>query len=79
MWKRDVSAGFTGFASAMTLFAMAHYLATPRLAMAAFLVLSASAFMAAVVSYAFAVAKRSVLEASAPHRVPVAVASSPAA
>jgi hypothetical protein len=27
MWKRDVSAGFTGFAAAMTLFAMAHYLA----------------------------------------------------
>lgn len=78
MWKRDVGAGFTGFAAAMTLFAMAHYLATPRLSMAAFLLFSASAFMAALVSYAVAVAKPRMPEASAPPRAPVAVASSTA-
>ena len=76
MWKRDVGAGFTGFAAAMTLFAMAHYLATPRLVMAAFLVVSAAAFMAALVSYAVAVAMPRVAEASAPPRAPVPVASS---
>jgi hypothetical protein len=76
MWKRDVGAGFTGFAAAMTLFAMAHYLATPRLAMAAFLVLSAAAFMAAIVSYAVAVAKPRVPEVSAPPRAPATVVSS---
>jgi hypothetical protein len=79
MWKRDVGAGFTGFAAAMTLFAMAHYMATPRLAMAAFLVVSAAAFMAALVSYAVALAKPRVVEAAAPPRAPVTVASSSAA
>ena len=79
MWKRDVSAGSTGFAAAMTLFAMAHYVATPRFAMAAFLVLSASAFMAAVVSYAVALAKPRMPEASALPPAAVTVASSPTA
>jgi hypothetical protein len=73
MWKRDVGAGFTGFAAAMTLFAMAHYLTTPRLVMAAFLVVSAAAFMASLVSYAVAVASRAAPAASVPHQAPVAV------
>jgi hypothetical protein len=78
VWKRDVSVGFTGFTAAMTLFAMAHYLAMPRFGIAAFLVFSAATFLVSVVSYAVAVAKPSSPLGSASAQAQVVAVSSPA-
>jgi hypothetical protein len=68
MWKRDLSAGCIGFTAANTLFAMAHYLATPRLVVAVAFVLCAVALMAAVIYYALALARTMPAEASTPSR-----------
>lgn len=79
MWKRDVSAGCIGFIAANTLFAMAHYLATPRLLVAVLLVVCALAFLTAVIYYAFTVARPAPTEAPGTTRGRAVVASTAAA
>lgn len=78
MWNRDLSAGSIGFAAATTLFAMIRYLSAPQLVIAVFLVVSASAFLVAVIAYATSVARSSAAPKTAAHRGQAAAATSPA-
>jgi hypothetical protein len=79
MWKRDLSAACIGFAAANTLFAMAHYLSTPRLFIAGLLVVCALAFLTAVIHYAVTVARPTPTEAPATTSGRTVVASTAAA
>jgi|EndMetStandDraft_5_1072996.scaffolds.fasta_scaffold35544_4 hypothetical protein len=78
MWKRDLSAGCTGFTAAATLFGMVRYLAAPELLVAVLLVVCASAFLTAVICYAARIAKQTASESAAP-RARAVPASSQAA
>jgi hypothetical protein len=62
MWKRDISAGCMGFAAGSTLFAMMHYLMKPGLVEAVAFVISAAAFVTAVIHYALALARSTPVE-----------------